>query len=143
MLSTKNRTSVPDVVAELLGQCQTSQGHTHTRTGRFVHLAVDQCNFGVDEVIRNDNAGFDHLVVKVVTFTRTLAHTREHGDTRVHFGDVVDQFHDENCFTNTRTTEEANFTTLRVRREKVDNLDACYREFPLQWTARRTSGASP
>ena len=117
------------VIAELLCQRQTSQSDTHTRTWRLVHLAVDQRNFRIFEVIRNDNARFDHLVVKVVTFTCTLTNAREHGHTRVHLRDVVDQFHDENCFTNTRTAEQTNLTTLRVRREKVDNLNACHEDF--------------
>ena len=43
----------------------------------------------------------------------------------MHFRDVVDELLDENCFTNTRTTEQTNFTTLGVWRQKVDDLDAC------------------
>ena len=50
-------------IAELFGQCQAGQSNTHTRTGRFVHLAVDQRNFGFLQIVGNDNAGFDHLVI--------------------------------------------------------------------------------
>jgi hypothetical protein len=65
-------------------------------------------------------------VVQIVTLTGTLTNTREHGETRVHFGDVVDQFHNQNGFTNTGTTEQTNFTTLSVWCQKVDHFDACF-----------------
>jgi hypothetical protein len=35
------------LVAELFGQCQAGQCHACTRTGRLVHLAVNQCHFGL------------------------------------------------------------------------------------------------
>ncbi len=47
----------------------------------------------------------------------------------MHFGDVVDQFHDQNSFANTGTTEEANFTTLRVGGQQINNFDACFQNF--------------
>ncbi len=47
----------------------------------------------------------------------------------MHFSDVVDEFHNQNCFAHAGTAEETNFTTLRVRRQKVDNLDACHEDF--------------
>ncbi len=42
---------------------------------------------------------------------------------------VVDQFHDENGLANARTAEQTNLTTLCVRSEKVNNLDARYEDF--------------
>ena len=47
----------------------------------------------------------------------------------MHFRDVVDQFLNKNCLTNTGTTEQPNLTTFCVRREKVDNFDACDQHF--------------
>ncbi len=117
------------MVAELFGQCQTGQSNAHTRSGRLVHLAVHQRNLRFFQIIRVDNVGFDHLVVQVVAFTGTFTNARENRITGVHFGDVVDQFHDQNGFTNTGTTEQTDFTTLGVRCEKVDNLDACFQYF--------------
>ena len=38
--------------------------------------------------------------------------------------DVVDQLHDDNGLTDTRTTKSAHFTTLCERADKVDDLDA-------------------
>ncbi len=45
------------------------------------------------------------------------------------FGHVVDQFHDKDGFTNARTTEQTNFTTFGVRRDKVDDLNAGNQNF--------------
>ncbi|SIA72560.1 Uncharacterised protein [Mycobacteroides abscessus subsp. abscessus] len=44
-------------------------------------------------------------MVKVITFTCTLADTGEYGDTAVLLGDIVDQFLDQNGFTDTGTTK--------------------------------------
>ena len=38
--------------------------------------------------------------------------------------DVVDQLHDDNGLTHTRTTESTHFTTLSERADKIDDLDA-------------------
>mmetsp|Transcript_1101 Transcript_1101/g.2189 ORF Transcript_1101/g.2189 Transcript_1101/m.2189 type:complete len:518 (+) Transcript_1101:218-1771(+) len=118
-------------IAELLGDGQAGQGDPHTRTGRLVHLAVNQRDLRLFEVIGNDNAGFDHLVVEVVALTGPLTHTGEHGHTGVHLRDVVDQFHDENGLAHAGTAEEADLTTLGVGREKVDDLDAGHEDFGL------------
>ena len=40
------------------------------------------------------------------------------------FRDVVDQFHDQNGLAHTSTAEEANLTTLCIRREQIHNLNA-------------------
>ena len=47
----------------------------------------------------------------------------------MHLGDVVDQFLDENGLAHAGTAEEADFTTLGVRGEKVDHLDAGHEDF--------------
>ena len=40
-------------------------------------------------------------------------------------GDVVNQFHDEHRLSYAGTTEETYLTTLGVRLEQVNHLDAC------------------
>ena len=50
----------------------------------------------------------------------------------MHFGDVVDQFHDQNRLANTRTPEETDFAALGIGRQKVDNLDACHQNFAFR-----------
>ncbi|CAI8385043.1 MAG: Uncharacterised protein [Cyanobium sp. ARS6] len=39
-------------------------------------------------------------------------------------GDVVDQFLNQHGLADTRTTEEANFSTLAIRSQEIDHLDA-------------------
>ncbi len=45
--------------------------------------------------------------------------------------DTVDQFHDENGFTDTRTAEEADLTALGEGTEKIDRLDPGLQHFGL------------
>ncbi len=47
----------------------------------------------------------------------------------MHFGDVVDQFHDQNGFAHAGTAEQTNFTTLGIRSQQVDNFDTCHEDF--------------
>ena len=47
------------------------------------------------------------------------------------FGDVVDQFLDQNGFAHTSTTEQAHFSALAVRSQKVDHLDAGFKHLRL------------
>ncbi|OIQ73067.1 hypothetical protein GALL_452970 [mine drainage metagenome] len=117
------------LVAELLGQRQTRQGDAQTRTRRLVHLTVNKGHFRLRQVVDLDNAGFDHLVVKVVAFTGPLAHTGENRVARVHFGDVVDQFHDQNRLAHACAAEEADLATFGVGCQQVDNLDAGHEDF--------------
>ena len=49
---------------------------THSGSGRFVHLTVDQGGLV-------DNAGLLHLVIEVIALTGALADTREDGDAAV------------------------------------------------------------
>ena len=102
----------PGCVAELFGQRQAGQGDTGTRARRLVHLAVDQRHLGFPQVVRLDHVGFDHLVVKVVALAGPLPNTGEHRIARVHLGDVVDQFHDENGLAHAGAAEQADLAAL-------------------------------
>ncbi len=42
------------------------------------------------------------------------------------FRDVINQFHDQNGFTYAGTTEQTNFTALRIRGEEIDHFNAGY-----------------
>src|SRR5215217_381340 len=70
-----------------------------------------------------DYTRFDKLTQKVITFTCTLTHTSKYRKTCVSFSDVVYQFHDQNGFTNTRTTEQTDLTTFCIRLQQVDYFD--------------------
>ncbi len=69
------------------------------------------------------------LSEQVVTLAGTLAHAGEHREAVVAFGDVVDQLLDEYRLAYTGAAEEADFTTLAVRLEEVDHLDAGEEDF--------------
>ena len=45
------------------------------------------------------------------------------------FRDVVDQFQDQNGFTNTGTTEQSNFTTTCIWCEKINNFNTGNQNF--------------
>src|SRR5690606_2269104 len=64
------------------------------------------------------------LVDEVVALTRALADTGEHGDTVVVVRDAVDHLLDQDRLADASTTEEADLSTLHVRGEEVDRLDA-------------------
>ena len=63
-------------------------------------------------------------MVKVVTLTGTLTHTREHGVAGVQLGDVVDELHDDHGFAHTGTTKRTDLAALEERADEVDDLDA-------------------
>ena len=75
--------------------------------------------------------GFDHLVVEVVALTGPLTHTGENRVARVHLGDVVDQFHDQNRLAHAGAAEQADLAALGVGRQQVDHLDAGHEDFRL------------
>jgi len=128
-------------IAELLGHGQAGQCDPRTRTGRLVHLAEAQGDLGVGQVFRRQNTGFDHFVVQVVALTGPLTNTREHRQTGVHFGDVVDQFHDQNGFANTSTAEEADLAAFGIGRQKINNLNAGHKHFGFSGLIREVRRA--
>src|SRR5690606_5788911 len=103
-------------IAEVLSNRKTCQSNASTGPWWLVHLAVHQGSF-------IDNSGLVHFIVKVAAFTSTLAYAGENGKTTVLSCDVVDEFHDQNGLTYTRTTEETNLSTLQIRSEQVDNFN--------------------
>ena len=70
------------------------------------------------------HARFDHFVVQIVAFAGAFTHASEHRITTMRLGDVVDQFHDQNRLADTGTAEQTNLTTLGVRCDQIDDLDA-------------------
>jgi hypothetical protein len=80
------------------------------------------------QVVDVDDARFDHLVVEVVAFTGPFAHAREHRIARVHLGDVVDQFHDQNGLAHAGAAEQADLAALGIGGQQVDHLDAGHQD---------------
>ena len=62
-------------------------------------------------------------MIEIVTFSGTFANTGKDGVTTMGLGDVIDEFLNKHCFTDTGTTEESNLTTSGVGGQQVDHLD--------------------
>ncbi len=119
----------PRLIAELLGERQTSKRDTSPRAGRLVHLAIDQRHLRFFKIVRLDHVGFDHLMVEVVALTGPFPNTCEHRIARVHFRDVVNEFHDENGLANTGTAKQADLAAFCVGGEQIDHLDTGFKHF--------------
>ena len=104
-------------VAEIFRHRQTGQADAHTRSGRFVHLAVDQSSLGQD-------AGLFHLMIEVVALAAALADAGEDRAAVVRRRDVVDQLLNEDRLADARAAEQADLAALGIGREQVDDLDA-------------------
>src|SRR5690554_2115913 len=100
-----------------------SSGRRHTRCGR--DWSSDVCSSD----LVGDDARLEHLAQQVVSFTGALADSGEYRKTRIPFGDVVDQLLDQYGFADPGTTEESDFTTLGIRLDQVDDLDAGVQDF--------------
>jgi hypothetical protein len=71
--------NVLPLVTEMFRNRQTGQCNTCTRSGRLIHLAVNEGSLGAFSAAFLVHAGFDHFPVKVVAFTGPLTNT---GETR-------------------------------------------------------------
>ena len=71
-----------------------------------------------------DDAGLDHFVVKIVAFARAFTDAGEHRNTAVQFGDVVDEFHDDDGLADAGAAERADFAALEKRADQINDLDA-------------------
>src|SRR5439155_12305195 len=83
-----------------------------TRAWRFVHLPVNERDLGFAQVLLINDASLAHLGVKIVSFTRALAHARENRETAVVLRDVVDQLEDDHCLADAGATECADLAAL-------------------------------
>jgi hypothetical protein len=128
MLSTKNKTSVPDWSRNCSAKVRPVSATRARAPGGLVHLAINQRHLGLFELVDVDNAGFDELVVEVVALAGALTHTGEHRIARVHLGDVVDQFLNEHGLAHAGTAKEADLAALGIGREQVDHLDPGHKD---------------
>ncbi len=118
------------LVTEILRLRQTGQSHAGAGSGRFVHLAVNQNRFGVP-AFQIDNAGVNHFMIKIVAFTGTFANAGKNGITAVPFGNIVNQFHNQNRFADAGTSEQTDFAAFGIRFKQINNLNACSQDFGL------------
>jgi hypothetical protein len=116
-------------VAEIFGDGEAGEADAETRAGRLGHLAIDQSGAGLFRISWNDDAGFLKFQPKVVSFAGTLADASEHGNAAMLHGDVVDQFLNENGFTDACAAEQPDFSALQEGLDQVDDLDAGLKHF--------------
>src|ERR1039458_1094677 len=69
-------------------------------------------------------AGLNHFVVEIVALARAFADAREHRNTTMQFGDVVDEFHDDDGLADAGAAERADFAALQKRADQINHLDA-------------------
>ena len=127
------------LVAEIFRHRERGQRDAETRAGRLVHLAVDQRDLRLAQILLIDDAGLAHFVVKIVAFARALADAGEHGEAAVALGDVVDQFHDDDGLADAGAAERADLAALGERADQVDDLDAGLENLRLSCPGRSAS----
>ena len=127
-------------VAEIFGHGERAQGDAHTGAGGLVHLAVDQRDLRLGEVLLVDDARLGHFMVKIVAFAGALADAGENGVTAVDLGDVVDQLHDDDGLADARAAERADLAALGEGTDQIDDLDAGLEHFGLGVLVDEASG---
>ncbi len=105
------------LITEILGDGQSGQSHPRAGSRRLVHLPVNQgCLF--------QNLGFFHFYQQIIPLTGSFADPGENREPAVLGGDVADQFHDDNGFSDAGSAEEADLPPLLIRGQKINDLDA-------------------
>ena len=104
-------------VAEILGERKRRKGNPGSRSRRLVHLSEYESRV-------SKNPRFLHLPVKVVSFPGSLSHSAENRVTAVFLGYVMDEFHQQNGLSYSRSAEKTDFPALKKRSKKIDNLYA-------------------
>ena len=104
-------------ITEVLGLGKACQSDAQTRSGRLVHLSVDQAGLVYD-------AGLAHLEEQVGTLAGALAYAGEDGRAAVLLRQIVDELLNQNGLANTSAAEQTGLATTNVGFEKVYGLDA-------------------
>merc|ERR1711975_35954 len=92
-----------------------------TGTWGFVHLSVHKGDLGC-LVLQGNDTSFNHLIVQIVTLTGSFSYSSKYRVTSVGFGNIVNQFHNQDSFADSSTTEKTNLTSLSIGGKKIDNL---------------------
>ena len=104
-------------IAEVLSGGKAGQTDAQTRSGRLVHLTIDQAGLV-------DNARLAHLEEQVGALAGTLADAGEHRGAAVLLGEVVDELLNQNGLADAGTAEQARLAATDVGLEQIDGLDA-------------------
>ena len=119
---------IPTFVAERLSNGQSGQGHAQAVTRGLIHLTIDHGHLGLFELFKVNHARVGHLVVEVVALAGTLTNTGKHRQTRVGFGDVVDQLHHVHGLAHAGTAEQADLAAFGKRAHQINHLDAGFQQ---------------
>ena len=112
------------LITEILCHSKSCQTYSHTCSRRLVHLTEYHGGF-------IDNSGISHLIVKVISFTGTLAYAGEYRISAVLCGDVTNQLLNQYGFAYAGAAEQTDFTTLLIGAQKVNDLDTCLQNLCL------------
>mmetsp|Transcript_22005 Transcript_22005/g.31929 ORF Transcript_22005/g.31929 Transcript_22005/m.31929 type:complete len:285 (+) Transcript_22005:634-1488(+) len=113
------------LVSEVLGNGQTSKGHTSPGSWGLIHLAVHKGSLGsLSASFRDlDDTSLNHLVVQIVTLSGTFTDASKHRVPSVVLSNVVDELHDDHGLAHTSTTKQTNLSSLGVGGQQVHHLD--------------------
>lgn len=117
-------------IAEIFRLCQAGEGNTGTGSGRFVHLTVNKHGFRF-VTLQINNPGFNHFVIEVIPFAGAFADTGKYGIAAVAFGNIVNQFHNQNGFADTGAAEQTDFAAFGIRFKQIDYFNAGGQNFRI------------
>ena len=113
-----------NLITEILCHREACQTNTHSCSWRFIHLTeYHRCLL--------NNAGFDHLVIQVISFSCSLTNTGKYRISTVLCRDICDKLLNQYCLTNTGTTEQTDLTTLLIRAKQVNDLNTGFQNLCL------------
>ncbi len=69
------------------------------------------------------DAGFNHFAKQIISFPCAFANAGKHRKTCVGFSNIVDQFLDQDGFTNAGAAEQSDLTALRIGFDEVNDFD--------------------
>lgn len=81
-------------------------------------------------------------MIQIVSLTSSFSDTSKHRVTTMSLGDVVNKFHNQDSFSHSSPTEEADFTTLGIRSQKIDDFDTSDQNFGLHGHLNEFGGFS-
>ncbi len=120
----KSSVSAPSASRKYSATVSPVKRDAETGTWGLGHLSVDECGFRFGRLAGLDDARLRHFQPQIVALTGALADAREHRESTVVLGDVVDQFHDDDGLADASAPEQSDLAALQERLDKIDDLDS-------------------
>ena len=135
-------------ITEVFRYGERAQTDAHTGAWWLVHLTVDQCDFVQHAALLALGVGdfsTSHFVIEVVAFAGAFANAAEDGVATMVGGNVVNQFHNNNCFADAGAAEQPDLSAFDIRFDQVDDFDAGFKNYCVRgqlsvlrsWTVNR------